>query len=154
MKKILFLSSILFLLFGFGLNNSKAHCSEAESFTQTGMLKIGEKAPDFEGPTPEGEMLSLEEAKGKYTLIEFWAAWCRPCRIENPNLVKVYDEYHDKGFNIIGISLDRNKNSWKQAIEKDGLTWNHVSNLKFWKDPIARKYNIRFVPMNYLIDEE
>ncbi len=160
MQKLLIFSLGFSMILGLGLismNFSEKENNSVEVKTTTSqakMLNIGDKAPDFEGPTPEGKMLSLEEVKGKYTLVEFWAAWCRPCRVENPKLVKVYEKYHDQGFNIIGVSLDRNKNSWQKAIEKDGLTWSHVSNLKFWQDPIARKYNVRFVPMNYLIDEE
>ena len=115
---------------------------------------IGEIAPNFEGPSPSGEILNLSNLKGKVTIIEFWASWCRPCRIENPNLVKLYKEMHPKGLEIIGVSLDRNKSSWLRAIEDDGLIWNHVSNLKFWQDPIAKLYNIRAIPASFIIDKE
>ena len=114
----------------------------------------GEMAPIFEGPSPSGETLNLSNLKGKVTIIEFWASWCRPCRIENPNLVKLYKEMHPKGLEIVGVSLDRNKSSWLRAIEDDGLIWNHVSNLKFWQDPIAKLYNIRAIPASYIIDQE
>lgn len=116
---------------------------------------MGNAAPDFSGPTPDGETLSLQDAMGKYTIIDFWASWCRPCRIENPNVVKVYNKYHDKGLNIISVSLDREgqKDKWLQAIEDDKMDWYHVSNLKFWQDPIAQQYNIRSIPATFLLDE-
>lgn len=118
---------------------------------------IGSPAPNFSAPTPEGKELALKDALGKVTLVDFWAAWCRPCRMENPNIVKVYNEYHDKGFNIIQVSLDRpgQKDKWVQAIEEDNLgQWNHVSNLMFWQDPIAAEYGIRAIPAAFLLDED
>ena len=114
----------------------------------------GEIAPNFEGPSPSGQVLSLSDLKGKVTIIEFWASWCRPCRVENPNLVRLYKEMHPKGLEIVGVSLDRNKASWLRAIDDDGLIWNHVSNLKFWQDPIAKLYNIRAIPASFIIDQE
>ncbi|MEC4113890.1 TlpA disulfide reductase family protein [Myroides pelagicus] len=116
-------------------------------------VKIGQKAPNFKALTPEGKELSLEEVLGKVTLIDFWASWCRPCRIENPNVVKLYNEYHDKGLNIIGVSLDSERENWLEAIEKDELTWNHISNLESWKDPIAKEYEVRGIPATFLLDE-
>lgn len=118
---------------------------------------IGSPAPNFSAPTPQGKELALKDALGKVTLVDFWAAWCRPCRMENPNIVKVYNEYHDKGFNIIQVSLDRpgQKDKWIQAIEEDNLgQWNHVSNLMFWQDPIAAEYGIRAIPAAFLLDED
>ncbi|MEZ4859215.1 MAG: TlpA disulfide reductase family protein [Flavobacteriaceae bacterium] len=117
---------------------------------------IGGVAPNFEAPTPSGDMLSLNETLGKYTIIDFWASWCRPCRMENPNVVKVYEKYHDKGLNIISVSLDREgqKDRWIQAIEDDKMDWYHVSNLMFWQDPIAQQYNIRSIPATFLLDEK
>lgn len=120
----------------------------------SGALAVGAKAPSFKAKTPEGEELALEDALGKYTLVDFWAAWCVPCRKENPNIVKVYNKYHEKGFNVLGVSLDKNEEDWLKAIEKDGLTWNQISNLRFWSDPIAKKYNIRAIPANFLLDED
>jgi len=116
---------------------------------------IGGKAPDFTAPNPDGEMISLNDVLGKYTIIDFWASWCKPCRRENPNVVKVYNKYHDKGLNIIGVSLDKDgqKERWLKAISDDKLTWSHVSNLKFWSDPIARLYNVRSIPATFLLDE-
>ena len=114
---------------------------------------IGGTAPDFSAPTPEGATLSLAQAKGKVTIVEFWAAWCKPCRIENPNLVATYNKYHEKGLNIIAVSLDRNGEDWKKAIADDKLTWNHVSNLMFWQDPVAKLYNVRAIPASFILDE-
>lgn len=117
--------------------------------------EIGNAAPNFSAPTPTGEMMSLKDALGKYTIIDFWASWCRPCRIENPNVVKVYNKYHDKGLNIISISLDKaeQKDKWLQAIKDDKMDWYHVSNLQYWQDPIARQYNVRSIPATFLLDE-
>lgn len=118
-------------------------------------VEIGSKAPDFSAPNPEGKEISLNESLGKVTLIDFWAAWCKPCRDENPNIVRVYEKYHDQGFNIIGVSLDREnqKDKWIQAIADDKLTWNQVSNLKFWQDPIAQQYGVRAIPAQFILDE-
>lgn len=117
---------------------------------------IGKKAPPFEGPTPDGDILSLEDAMGKVTLIDFWASWCGPCRRENPNVVAAYEKYHEKGFNIISISLDRPNAdvAWKNAIKKDRMTWSHISNLSYWNDPIAKLYNVSSIPATFLIDEK
>lgn len=114
---------------------------------------IGTKAPAFSGPTPDGQSLALNEVKGKLTLVDFWAAWCKPCRMENPNIVSVYEKYKDKGFNVVGVSLDRKKEDWLGAIESDGLDWNHVSNLEYFRDPIAELYNVNAIPAAFLLDE-
>lgn len=116
---------------------------------------IGAKAPIFEGKTPDGDVLKLEDVMGKVTLIDFWASWCGPCRRENPNVVKAYKEYHDKGFNIISVSLDRQNAdaAWKAAIEKDEMDWYHISRLMHWQDPIAKLYNVTSIPATFLLDE-
>ena len=117
---------------------------------------IGGKAPNFSAPTPEGETLALNDVLGKYTLVDFWASWCRPCRRENPNVVRVYEKFHDNGLNIISVSLDKpgQKDRWLKAIEDDNMNWYHVSNLQFWQDPIARQYNVRSIPATFLLDSE
>ncbi|UJH67427.1 TlpA disulfide reductase family protein [Allomuricauda sp. SCSIO 65647] len=122
---------------------------------RTKATDIGEVAPDFSGPTPDGTVLALNEVtvKGKVTLIDFWAAWCRPCRVENPNIVNVYNKYKDKGLNIVGVSLDAREEQWKQAIAQDGLEWHHVSHLKRFQDPVAQLYNVNAIPAAFLLDE-
>lgn len=117
-------------------------------------VNIGSVAPDFSAPSPDGKMISLKESMGKVTLIDFWASWCGPCRKENPNVVAMYNELHEKGLNIIGVSLDKEGDveKWKEAIAKDGLTWNQISNLKHWNEPIALQYNVKSIPATFLLD--
>lgn len=120
-----------------------------------GALDIGKVAPDFSAPTPDGNTLALSDIRGKVTIIDFWASWCGPCRKENPNVVKVFQKYHDKGLEIINVSLDRpgHKDRWLKAIKDDNLTWHHVSNLNYFNDPIAKLYNINSIPATYILDE-
>src|SRR5690554_2135639 len=135
---------------------SSEFTKELESTLATmGKAEIGSLAPEFTAPTPEGTSLSLSETLGKYTIIDFWASWCRPCRIENPNVVRVYNKYHEKGLNIISVSLDKadQRDKWIQAIKDDQMDWYHVSNLQFWNDPIAKQYSIRSIPATFLLDE-
>ncbi len=114
---------------------------------------IGAAATEFSGPNPDGKIITLKESLGKVTIIDFWASWCGPCRMENPNVVAIYNEFHDKGLNIIGVSLDKDETKWKEAIAKDGLTWTHVSNLKFWDEPIAKLYSVESIPATFILDE-
>lgn len=118
--------------------------------------EVGSIAPDFSAPTPDGDELALSDALGEVTLVDFWASWCKPCRVENPNIVDVYEKYHDQGFNIVQVSLDRpgQKDKWLEAIEDDNLDWNHVSNLMFWQDPIAAQYGVRAIPAAFLLNEK
>ena len=119
------------------------------------LVSIGQIAPNFSAPNPEGEFVELNKIKGKVTIIDFWASWCKPCRIENPNLVKLYNEYHPKGLEIISVSLDREsqKDFWIKAIEKDQLNWYNISNLKFWQEPIAKLYGVNSIPATFIIDK-
>ena len=117
-------------------------------------IEVGEIAPDFTAPGIDGSNITLSKIteSNAVTLLDFWAAWCRPCRVENPNLVRLYKKYNQNGFDILGVSLDRTKEQWEQAIEDDNLLWTQVSNLSFWNDPVARRYSIRAIPQSYLID--
>jgi peroxiredoxin len=115
---------------------------------------IGSVAPDIELPTPEGKNIKLSSLRGKYVLLDFWAAWCAPCRAENPNVVKAYEQFKNKGFTIYGVSLDEDKDKWTKAIAKDGLNWTNVSDLQGWNNVAARAYGITAIPKNFLLDKE
>ncbi|MGY0392181.1 redoxin domain-containing protein [Bizionia sp. KMM 8389] len=142
------------------VKNSRVGKSLTELLQTLQATDIGSTAPDFTAPNPTGEMVSLKDIKGKVTIIDFWAAWCGPCRKENPNVVNVYNKYHEKGLEIIGVSLDGNprqanaKDEWIAAIEKDNLTWHHVSNLNYFNDPVAKLYNIESIPATFILDSE
>lgn len=116
---------------------------------------IGSMAPELAFPNPDGKILKLSDLRGKVVLIDFWAAWCRPCRMENPNVVKEYHHYKDKGFEIYSVSLDRDKASWLKAIQDDGLVWsNHVSDLKFWSSEAAAIYGVTSIPATFLVGKD
>lgn len=115
---------------------------------------VGGVAPDFTMATPEGGQLALSSLRGKYLLIDFWASWCGPCRRENPNVVKVYNQYKEKGFEILGVSLDSDKTRWLNAIQQDGLTWHQVSDLKGWQNSAAQQYGVRSIPHTVLLDPQ
>ncbi|QDH80158.1 AhpC/TSA family protein [Echinicola soli] len=117
-------------------------------------LSIGQPAPEIALPNPEGEEVKLSDFKGKYVLIDFWAAWCKPCREENPNVVRLYNEYNEKGFEVFGVSLDRSRDAWLKAIEEDNLTWTHVSDLKYFNSEAAATYKINAIPATYMVDPE
>tara|TARA_B100000497_G_C7507898_1_gene309594 strand:- start:1 stop:405 length:405 start_codon:yes stop_codon:yes gene_type:complete len=102
---------------------------------------------------PEGEPIKLFEQLGEITLVDFWASWCRPCRGENPNIVKAYEKYKSKGFTVVGVSLDEDAELWKRAIKQDNLTWTHMSDLKLWNSAVVAQYNISSVPASFLVDK-
>lgn len=113
---------------------------------------IGTMAPDITMPDVNGNNFSLSSLKGKYVLVDFWASWCGPCRGENPNIVAAYNKYKNKNFTILGVSLDKTKDAWLEAIKKDGLTWTHISDLKFWDSEAVGLYGFNGIPYNVLLD--
>ncbi|NCD72026.1 redoxin domain-containing protein [Mucilaginibacter agri] len=117
-------------------------------------LSVGHKAPDFETTGIDGKPVKLADFKGKYVLVDFWASWCAPCRAENPNVVRLYKQYHDKGLNILGVSLDTDKKDWQKAIDADKLTWQHASDLKRFEGPTEMLYHIEAIPSNFFIDPQ
>lgn len=121
-----------------------------------GLMKlttVGKMSMEFTQNDPDGKPVKLSDFKGKYLLVDFWASWCGPCRAENPNVVKAYQKYKNKNFTILGVSLDRDKDKWLEAIQKDNLTWTHVSDLKYWDNEVAKMYGIRSIPANILLDK-
>ena len=117
-------------------------------------VEVGQPYLDFTQETPEGTLLSLSElvGKSKLLLVDFWASWCGPCRKENPHVVAVYNEYHEKGFDVLGVSLDMKKENWIKAIESDGLIWHNVSDLNYWNNAAAQDYAVSSIPSNVLIN--
>jgi thiol-disulfide isomerase/thioredoxin len=145
-------------LFSCASKGGNSETKEEKNGVETG-IDIGQRAPELVYDSPSGEKISLSSLRGKMVLIDFWAAWCGPCRYENPNLVKTYHEFKDKefkngsGFTVYGVSLDRRKEDWIAAIEKDGLVWeSHVSDLKYWQSVPAAQYGVMSIPANFLID--
>jgi peroxiredoxin len=125
-----------------------------EKLLKSQSIRIGLMAPEIDLPSPEGKNIKLSSFKGKYVLIDFWASWCGPCRKESPNMVKLYDRFKDKGFEIYSVSLDKTKDAWLTAIKADNLNWTHVSDLKYWSSVAAGAYNVSSIPFTVLIDKE
>ncbi|HWJ92373.1 MAG TPA: TlpA disulfide reductase family protein, partial [Flavisolibacter sp.] len=130
--------------------------SVAKGIEARKITAIGKTAPDFMQPDTSGNTVKLTDLRGKYVLVDFWASWCGPCRAENPNLVKTFTRYKDKGFTVLGVSLDQpgKKDASLAAIHKDGLTWTQVSDLKFWDNEAAVLYGIKAIPSNLLLDPQ
>jgi peroxiredoxin len=138
------------------LKDTEAGKQLKESFAPLKATALGTLAPDFTQNDVDGKPVKLSSFKGKYVLLDFWASWCGPCRQENPNVVRVYNKYKNKNFTVLGVSLDRpnGKADWLKAIKDDGLTWTHVSDLKFWNNAAAGLYFVQSIPQNYLIDPQ
>ena len=134
--------------------NNRAVQSIAEHMEEIKPLGIGQLAPDFGSLTPEGKKVKLSDFRGQYVLLDFWAAWCAPCRDENPNIVEQYHAYKEKGFTVLGVSLDRDRAAWLKAIKDDKLEWTQISDLKMWDSEAGRLYNISAIPASFMIDPD
>jgi len=136
-------------------NLEKNYLTMKQQMQANDKLATGKVAPDFEEALPDGTLMKLSDLRGNIVLLDFWASWCKPCRRENPNVVRVYEKYKDKGFTVMSVSLDKAKANWLAAIKQDNLTWPyHVSDLKFWSSKAAKLYGVSGIPFTVLIDKE
>lgn len=135
-------------------NVANMRTQQSRAKLQKMLSDLGAKAPEIALPSPKGDTIRLSSIKGKYVLVDFWASWCAPCREENPNLVKLYQKYKSKDFEIFQVSLDKTRDAWIKAIKDDKLNWIHVSDLKYWDSPIAKTYNVESIPSSFLLDKD
>lgn len=134
------------------VRNSEIGKGLAQNIAYFKVGAVGTDALDFTQNDVDGKPVKFSSFKGKYVLLDFWASWCKPCRMENPNVVKVYNQFKDKNFTVLGVSLDQSKDAWVKAIQADKLAWNHVSDLQQWNNAVAQMYHIQSIPGNFLID--